>query len=968
MSASESESGSAELLDATPAASTSRRSNRIAAQSESASQIRETLRARGITPAPGLELSQLQDLASNGVVCETPVRVQRPASSGPAAAPGRKRTRKTHHLAPQAKRKRASAVSAPPDHPDAALHAPDVALTSTLQSLVNSMNAIDARLQCLENAQASSSSSAMFSVPPLLHPPAPVMAPAPVPQPSSSFATAPDVPQHSLASAVPAPTIGRPYVPFGANISPRLRSKILQGKDINLISLILPSPECGNKISSGENFTAVIKSADPRLARDLSIGEFVVAFGIYRDVICSVYPERRQELDSYLALIGDLNLRYGKNIFYQYHKGFSSKAALYIAQANIRLNWSVLDTELLVMLVGGAQAVACKNCGNTGHSESLCPLVPFFPQERSAFPAANNEPSSLQKEKTDSRGRKQLQGRAPPLCVPSQVSPSAAESPWFKDLLKIHPSTPINVPALASELSSHPDSVFVDHLLSGLSQGFRVGVVSSLSSSYVSKNLQSAIQEPDLVSQLLKKELDKGYLIGPFNSSPFPVFRTSPVGIATRKYSGKKRLIVDLSAPRSGPVPSINSLIPPAPFSLHYSTVDNAIKLIKLSGQGAWLSKADITDAFKICPIHPSQWHLFGLKWESKLYFAVRLTFGCRSSPSIFNQVSEALCWIFLNRVRVPSLLHFLDDFLLIDPPHDNSGSSLSKLKLLFQYLGVPLSDEKTSGPATRLEFLGITLDTVEMKASLPAEKLERIREITHSVTAYQEITKQQMLSLLGHLNFAMRVVPQGRSFISRLLDMAASVPNLRDKILLDDGCRSDLKFWSHLLNHWNGVSFFYDDLVYSSDSLKFFTDAAPSVGFGGYFQGQWFASRWPKSFPKVDSSSALYEIYPIAVACHVWGKSWKRKRIAVQCDNEAVVGIINKGRSASREIMPFMRSITWLSVTHNFIITARHVPGRANVIADSLSRFNFQVFKTLCPEASPTPTAVPPLEALALH
>ncbi|XP_029937157.1 uncharacterized protein LOC115380206 [Myripristis murdjan] len=781
MSASESESGSAELLDATPAASTSRRSNRIAAQSESASQIRETLRARGITPAPGLELSQLQDLASNGVVCETPVRVQRPASSGPAAAPGRKRTRKTHHLAPQAKRKRASAVSAPPDHPDAALHAPDVALTSTLQSLVNSMNAIDARLQCLENAQASSSSSAMFSVPPLLHPPAPVMDPAPVPQPSSSFATAPDVPQHSLASAVPAPTI-----------------------------------------------------------------------------------------------------------------------------------------------------------------------------ERSAFPAANNEPSSLQKEKTDSRGRK--------------VSPSAAESPWFKDLLKIHPSTPINVPALASELSSHPDSVFVDHLLSGLSQGFRVGVVSSLSSSYVSKNLQSAIQEPDLVSQLLKKELDKGYLIGPFNSSPFPVFRTSPVGIATRKYSGKKRLIVDLSAPRSGPVPSINSLIPPASFSLHYSTVDNAIKLIKLSGQGAWLSKADITDAFKICPIHPSQWHLFGLKWESKLYFAVRLTFGCRSSPSIFNQVSEALCWIFLNRVRVPSLLHFLDDFLLLDPPHDNSGSSLSKLKLLFQYLGVPLSDEKTSGPATRLEFLGITLDTVEMKASLPAEKLERIREITHSVTAYQEITKQQMLSLLGHLNFAMRVVPQGRSFISRLLDMAASVPNLRDKILLDDGCRSDLKFWSHLLNHWNGVSFFYDDLVYSSDSLKFFTDAAPSVGFGGYFQGQWFASRWPKSFPKVDSSSALYEIYPIAVACHVWGKSWKRKRIAVQCDNEAVVGIINKGRSASREIMPFMRSITWLSVTHNFIITARHVPGRANVIADSLSRFNFQVFKTLCPEASPTPTAVPPLEALALH
>ncbi len=223
------------------------------------------------------------------------------------------------------------------------------------------------------------------------------------------------------------------------------------------------------------------------------------------------------------------------------------------------------------------------------------------------------------------------------------------ESARLKHLLKDQPSTPINMQALVSELSTHPDSVFTNHLLTGLSQGFRVGVLSYPDSTYVSKNLQSAIKDPETVSQLLGKELNKGYLIGPFVSPPFSVFRTSPVGIATRKYSGKKRLIFDLSAPRSGPVMSINSLIPPVPFSLHYATVDNAIKLIKLAGQGAWLSKADITDAFKIVPIHPSQWHLFGIKWDSKFYFAVRLTFGCRSSPCIFNMVSEALCWILLN-------------------------------------------------------------------------------------------------------------------------------------------------------------------------------------------------------------------------------------------------------------------------------------------------------------------------------
>lgn len=95
-------------------------------------------------------------------------------------------------------------------------------------------------------------------------------------------------------------------------------------------------------------------------------------------------------------------------------------------------------------------------------------------------------------------------------------------------------------------------------------------------------------------------------------------------------------------------------------------------------------------------------------------------------------------------------------------------------------------------------------------------------------------------------------------------------MPTLHDVISLNDGCHSDLKFWSCLLDQWNGATFFYDDLVHSSDSLEFFTDAAPSIGFGGYFQGQWFASKWPLSLPKLDSSSALYEIYPIAEACHV--------------------------------------------------------------------------------------------------
>ena len=157
---------------------------------------------------------------------------------------------------------------------------------------------------------------------------------------------------------------------------------------------------------------------------------------------------------------------------------------------------------------------------------------------------------------------------------------------------------------------------------------------------------------------LIQKEQAKGFMVGPYEEPPSSLYRASPIGVATRKYSGKKRLIVDLSAPHGCVVSSINILKPREPYSLCYASVDNAIHMIKIAGAGAWLGKADVTDAFKVMPLHPSQWHLLDIRWRNKHYFAVWLTFGCRSSPRIFDTLSEALCWILLNVRKLPLVLH----------------------------------------------------------------------------------------------------------------------------------------------------------------------------------------------------------------------------------------------------------------------------------------------------------------------
>ena len=71
-----------------------------------------------------------------------------------------------------------------------------------------------------------------------------------------------------------------------------------------------------------------------------------------------------------------------------------------------------------------------------------------------------------------------------------------------------------------------------------------------------------------------------GFLYGLFQEIPFEQYRISPIGIAESKYSKKKRLIVNMSAPHNDEDnPSLNNLIEKSEFSLSYVTMDDAIQL-----------------------------------------------------------------------------------------------------------------------------------------------------------------------------------------------------------------------------------------------------------------------------------------------------------------------------------------------------------------------------------------------------
>lgn len=480
------------------------------------------------------------------------------------------------------------------------------------------------------------------------------------------------------------------------------------------------------------------------------------------------------------------------------------------------------------------------------------------------------------------------------------------------------------------------------------------------------KNLLSARTQPDIVLQLLKEECEKGYAYGPFVESPFINYRVSPIGVATGKYSGKKRMIIDLSAPHNDEKnTSINDLIDKEECRLTYVRIDDAIKKISELGTGSLLCKFDIKDAFKQCPVKKDQWHLFCVRWNGLIYVLVRLAFGCRSSPKIFDSLARCICWIAENSYGIECILHLLDDFLTIDRPTSNALITFQSMIDIFQSLGIPLSMNKTIGPCTCLEYLGIILDSEKMEARLPHDKISRIKSFIRMLLNKRSCTKLELLQLLGHMNFASRVILAGRSFVAYLLKLAASVQELHYYVHLNKLCREDLCMWVLFLENWNGVSLFYDKEFTTSHDFHLHTDAASTAGFSVFYKSHWMYSSWPSEMPDVPSevwrnSMAFMELYPIVAAAFVFGKDWQKKKILFICDNQSVVFILRKGRSKCPYLMKLMRKLTWLALVNGFYFSADYIETKLNVSADLLSRFQVDKFRELNPKADQQPFQCP--------
>jgi hypothetical protein len=176
-----------------------------------------------------------------------------------------------------------------------------------------------------------------------------------------------------------------------------LKRDILAGKDINLASLLIPNfkEAAPRELHIGEESLTIKPSADKRLTRALNLDEFSLAFNRYSEVLCEVYPDRRLELGRYHTQIIRMARQYGGTGFYEYHRQFSFKAAQYLLQQGIKIDWGIRDNELFMSIFTGQKVNSCDTCGNFSHTANFCPdtsTSPFVSAPRTEWQKGGTYP------------------------------------------------------------------------------------------------------------------------------------------------------------------------------------------------------------------------------------------------------------------------------------------------------------------------------------------------------------------------------------------------------------------------------------------------------------------------------------------------------------------------------------------------------------------------------------------------
>ena len=351
---------------------------------------------------------------------------------------------------------------------------------------------------------------------------------------------------------------------------------------------------------------------------------------------------------------------------------------------------------------------------------------------------------------------------------------------------------------------------------------------------------------------------------------------------------------------------------------------------------GDWAISLDLTDGYFHVPM--ADWFRKYLRFvvNGVVYQFKALPFGLATAPRVFTKILSPPT-VYLHSLGIP-LHRFLDDFLCRASCRRQLICWTTSVIMLLCMLGFKINIPKCMlDPTQDFVYIGVRFLTNFGLMTPPDDRIDKILQAIQAVKSQNPAPAKLWLTMLGLMGSAEKQVPLGRLYLRPLQFCLHSQFRMREDSLdvpvsLNGKSLLALEWWSDVSHLSRGQSLGPFDPV-----MTVFTDSS-TTAWGAHADSMMFSGVWSHHERKMSINQL--ELLAVIRAIEALPPDFNGQRLMIASDNSTTVSYINKlGGTRSVALWELTLQLFSLIQSRNIVIKARHIPGRLNRLADSLSR-----------------------------
>ena len=541
----------------------------------------------------------------------------------------------------------------------------------------------------------------------------------------------------------------------------------------------------------------------------------------------------------------------------------------------------------------------------------------------------------------------------------------------------------MRVDVLLMDLWQHSDDPYflleLEACVDGLQHGVNFLFNGSRQHLRSNPNHGSARREPAALREVITRSIAGGHCVGPFPQPPWANLQIHPLGLVP-KSSGGWRLVEDASFPSGDSVNDWTDSIPQ-----QYEKWMQVVAHFARAGPNCFFLQWDKSDAYRSIPLREADQHLTGFHVPGFGFcFSITMPFGFAASAFLWKRYMDLFLLLLSSRLQIPlSDIHaWVDDCLLILSPCAAAAlDTFSKLISTARRYNFFLHPTKLY-LSRSVTYLGVTFDSTTGTLSIPASKLQQIRDRVRSAVSASAWTRTLAQQLLGSLHHVTRCLPLAKAFLGRLVAVL-KVHHGPGRFPPPAWALDDLHAWAHILDTWSGTTV-SRLLTVSAPQLRFHVDAfggSASSSFAGiglyclstgdFAMHEFSPAQLRLAHVKSTYSTHVLEFAAFPLLLSTFSTLVRGTSIEIFCDNDGASATAIKGYHPSLIAGGLCRLLASLCVSLDCHIVYSRVDSQDN-LADPLSRGSVADFQQRLSDSgssfahSPTTCRSPPTELCA--